>query len=112
MKVLVCGGRNYFNRKRIAEVLSLIGPTFIVHGAARGADTLAGEWAYATGLPQLRLPVDWCRHGLKAGVLRNIWMLAEAKPELVVAFPGGRGTAHMVHIAGEAGVPVLEVTDR
>jgi hypothetical protein len=36
-------------------------------------------------------------------------MLTEGKPELVVAFPGGRGTAHMMRIAREAGVEVVEV---
>lgn len=36
-------------------------------------------------------------------------MLADGKPDLVVAFSGGRGTAHMVKIALAAGVEVLEV---
>lgn len=36
-------------------------------------------------------------------------MLQEGKPDLVVAFPGGRGTAHMTRIAQEAGVPVVVV---
>jgi hypothetical protein len=31
-------------------------------------------------------------------------MLAEGKPELAVGFPGGRGTAHMTHVARVAGV--------
>jgi hypothetical protein len=36
-------------------------------------------------------------------------MLAEFQPTLVIAFPGGRGTAHMVRIAKDAGVQVMEV---
>jgi hypothetical protein len=36
-------------------------------------------------------------------------MLMEGKPDLVVGFPGGRGTAHMCRIAGEAGVEVIEI---
>jgi hypothetical protein len=35
-------------------------------------------------------------------------MLREGRPELVVAFKGGRGTAHMVTIAAAALVPVLK----
>ena len=36
-------------------------------------------------------------------------MLAMARPRLVVAFPGGRGTADMVRQAAGAGVHVLMV---
>ena len=35
-------------------------------------------------------------------------MLREGRPDLVVAFPGGKGTAHMVGLARRAGVAVLE----
>jgi hypothetical protein len=36
-------------------------------------------------------------------------MLEEGKPDLVVAFPGGRGTANMVKQVRGTGVNVLEV---
>ena len=36
-------------------------------------------------------------------------MLDEGKPDLVVAFPGGRGTADMIRKAEGAGVPVVTV---
>jgi UDP-N-acetylmuramoylalanine-D-glutamate ligase len=36
-------------------------------------------------------------------------MLAEGKPDLVVAAPGGRGTADMVRRARDAGIEVVEV---
>lgn len=36
-------------------------------------------------------------------------MLSEFQPDIVVAFPGGRGTAHMVRIARAAGIDVIEV---
>jgi predicted Rossmann-fold nucleotide-binding protein len=35
-------------------------------------------------------------------------MLSEGKPDLVIAFPGGRGTADMIRQAKEAGVPVRQ----
>ena len=43
-----------------------------------------------------------------AGPKRNQQMLDEAKPDMVVAFPGGKGTAHMRQIAKAAGVPVWQ----
>lgn len=36
-------------------------------------------------------------------------MLDEGKPDLVVVFPGGTGTADMVRRAKKAGVEVIEV---
>ncbi|MFM8542303.1 MAG: hypothetical protein ACKOAM_03525 [Chakrabartia sp.] len=38
-------------------------------------------------------------------------MLTDGKPTLVTALPGGKGTAHMVSIAREAGVEVVEMTE-
>jgi hypothetical protein len=39
----------------------------------------------------------------------RISMIDEGKPDLVVAFPGGRGTADMVKRAKKANVEVIEV---
>jgi UDP-N-acetylmuramoylalanine-D-glutamate ligase len=38
-------------------------------------------------------------------------MLRDGRPELVVAFPGGKGTAHMVKLARAAGVPVRQALE-
>ena len=50
---------------------------------------------------------EWHRLGRKAGPIRNQRMLDEGKPDLVVAFPGGTGTAGMVALACKAGVRVI-----
>ena len=52
---------------------------------------------------------DWEKHGRAAGPIRNKLMLDEGRPDLVVAFPGGRGTANMVKQASAASVEVIEV---
>jgi hypothetical protein len=82
----------------------------LIEGEAPGADTLAREWATEQGIPVERYPADWNRHGKAAGPIRNRRMLVEGKPDLVVAFPGGRGTANMISQAEAAGVKVLKVT--
>jgi len=51
----------------------------------------------------------WSKHGRAAGPIRNQEMIDECKPDLVVAFPGGRGTADMVRRAKAAGIRVIEV---
>ena len=108
MKVLVCGGRNYTNADQLDQVLSGIARiSMIIHGGARGADTLAGTWAQENGIAEVVVPAQWGL-GRGAGILRNGWML-QLEPQLVVAFPGGRGTANMVMQARRAGLEVYDV---
>ena len=82
----------------------------VIHGAARGVDTQAMIAAQTLpGVKHLPFQADWNAHGRAAGPIRNKRMLMEGKPDLVVAFPGGRGTENMKKQAKDAGVPVREV---
>lgn len=83
--------------------------TTIVHGDAKGADSLAGKWAALWQIPVERYPANWTLHGRAAGPIRNQQMLVEAKPDIVVAFPGGVGTDDMKFRAEDAGVELLVV---
>jgi hypothetical protein len=127
MKVIVCGGRDFDDRNFIYSWLDkLFAPSYgdsteaqpwrlprpdliLVLGGARGVDSIAEDWAVVNWVRQIVYPADWARHGRKAGILRNIEMLEAERPEMVVAFPGGNGTAHMCRIAEEAGVAVLRI---
>lgn len=113
MKVLVCGGRTYDNAARVAEVLEAIQArkslTAVIHGAAKGADTLAARWARANGVNEVAFPADWDAYGKGAGHVRNGEMLGRGHPDLVIAFPGGKGTLNMIGQAMAAGVQVLKV---
>ena len=113
IRVLVCGGGDFDDAEFLfAELDKLHGEhgfAVVIEGEARGADTLAGEWAEARGIELEKYPADWDGLGRKAGPMRNEQMLSEGKPNLVVAFPGGRGTAHMRRIAEEANVRVNKV---
>lgn len=112
MKVLVCGGRDLIMSDHYAkafhDIVGRVGATSVIHGGARGADAEAGKLAWGRGLPVEVFHPDWSQ-GRKAGPIRNQRMLDEGKPDLVIAFPGGRGTADMVSRARSAGVPVEEV---
>jgi len=114
-KILICGGRDYEDYGRLEDELNLLwraeGEYTIIHGCARGADSLAGQYAKQYNNPVEEYPADWDKYGRRAGPLRNIQMLEEGKPDLVVAFPGGRGTAHMIKIAQDAGVEVIKIDE-
>lgn len=114
MRILVCGGRGYHDYPKMCQFMSDLTeaqgePSAIIHGAAFGADRMAGRWAKENGIPVETFPANWIDHGKSAGPIRNAKMLKEGRPDLVVAFPGGSGTAHMVRIAEKAGVKIMKV---
>jgi predicted Rossmann-fold nucleotide-binding protein len=110
MRILVCGGRDYQNISAVRHALQALhakrGITLIIEGGALGADRLAREWAAISAIPCVTFDADWKTHGKAAGPLRNDRMIAEGKPDGVVAFPGGRGTADMAGKAEAAGIKV------
>lgn len=112
MRVIVCGGRHFNNIAfvwRSLDKLHAVTPiTELLHGAATGADLSAKEWAMTKpGIKRFKSKADWKKHGPAAGPIRNSHMLTW-KPDMVVAFPGGKGTADMVSKARQAGIPVHE----
>ena len=107
LRLLVCGGRDWGDAAAVRRTIRELQPTVIIHGAARGADRLADWAADSLGIPKLPFPAKWGLHGKKAGTIRNQQMLDEGKPDMVLAFPGGRGTEDMVGRAEKAGIPVV-----
>jgi hypothetical protein len=113
MRVLVCGGRHFDDWMLLKDTLDGLEPRagVVIHGAAPGADVLAGRWAALRRVPVEAFAADWGRLGPAAGPVRNARMLVEGRPDIVVAFPGGRGTANMVEQARAASVPVVLVDE-
>ena len=107
MRLLVTGGRDFDNGPAVFEVIEALHPAVVIHGSATGADLTAQGAAALLRIPVLAFPANWATHGKAAGPIRNAKMLKEGKPDLVVAFPGGKGTANMIKLAKDAGVPVL-----
>jgi hypothetical protein len=111
------GGRDLaWPHQRVAtELLARSGgrPVHLVlHGGARGADAAIGRAAHQLGWSSLVMPAQWQRHGRAAGPIRNRELLEQAIARavahtfpgsiasvLVVAFPGGAGTASLVQQA-------------
>ncbi len=81
----------------------------LVNGGAKGADFAGRWWAERFGMQVETYEADWDTHGRAAGPIRNQRMIDEGKPDLVLAFPGGRGTADMVRRAEKAGIEVRRV---
>lgn len=129
MRVLVCGGRDYADFAHVCHSLNRVFAEIddidvVIHGAATGADTLAKEWAESHDIKTEPFPAVWddlttppvvirrrkdgSQYNAAAGGIRNQRMIDEGNPDLVVAFPGGNGTADMIRRAREAGIRVIE----
>lgn len=114
LRVIVCGGRDFDDKALVFSTLAAVhaerGIRHLWHGGARGADSLAGEWGRTRReLSVHPTPARWTVHGKKAGPIRNQSMLGNGI-DLVIAFPGGRGTADMVARARAAGVEVMQIS--
>lgn len=111
-RVGVTGGRNYSDMETVQGVmwrLSVEDPdTRIISGGASGADRMCELAAHEIGLGVQMFRANWTEHGRAAGPIRNQEMV-DSGLDLLIAFPGGRGTADMVRRARAAGVPVEEV---
>lgn len=111
-RVVVTGGRGYDKPLPVLGALRRHLPIdALAHGGARGADTLAGDAATILGIPVTVFTAEWDKYGRAAGMRRNISMLEEFKPDIVIAFPGGKGTAGCVAEARKRGIAVEEVSD-
>ena len=117
-RVLVTGGRGYPHCEAVFERLATCRQEaarnglnlVVIHGdCPTGADHWAALWCRREGIEERRFPAQWDLHGRSAGPTRNQRMLDEGRPDLVLAFPGGRGTADMVRRADTAGVLVAHL---
>ena len=108
MRVIVCGTRRWHDRKKVADRLfDLPVDSTIVHGAARGADTIAHQEAQKLGLLVEPHVAEWDKFGRGAGLIRNNEM-AKLGADLCIAFWDGKsaGTQHMIETAKRYGIPV------
>lgn len=109
LKVAVTGGRDYEDASLVEDTLRMLyvqeGEFTLLHGGAPGVDSFAKQWAIDSGFTSQEFPANWAAFGKAAGPIRNRDMVREA--DMLIAFPGGRGTADCIKAATMAGVPVF-----
>ena len=112
MIVLVTGSRDWSDHRAVFAALDTLHADHVVtellHGAARGADSLAAAWAEAENVLARAFPADWSK-GRSAGPARTRAMLDWAgDAALVLAFPlpTSRGTWDTIHEAARRGLEV------
>jgi len=103
MKLAIVGSRTFNDyellKDEVDKLLKKYNITEIVTGGAKGADTLAEQYARENNLKITIFPAEWNKYGKKAGFIRNdkIWQYAD----FGIAFWDGesKGTQHSFKLA-------------
>lgn len=115
MRILVCGDREWKDRRRMESVLFDIfcEHDTLIFGCCRGADNMAYDILhaeYGNEINYAPYPAEWNKYGKAAGHIRNKQMIDEGRPELVLAFHNNidksKGTLNMIKQANKAGIEV------
>ena len=126
MNIAIVGGRDFFDYDLLKEtLLSAPGLDFIytkldsadtnnvkyniVSGGAKGADSLAEEFAKEFGLDMIVFHADWKQYGRGAGMMRNKQIISES--DIVFAFWDGKskGTKNSIDHAIKQNKPLTIV---
>jgi len=116
MRVIICGGREFSDEKRLNESLDAlhgVGPiTVLIHGNVTGAGIIAERWARRNGINVVRYPPNWETYGRRAEGIRNSFMLSDSRPDCLVLFEGGDNTRDLHTRAQAAGIPIVRCDEQ
>ena len=85
MRIAIIGSRNFSNEVLFTETINSL-PfeiTEIISGGAKGADTLAANWANQHSIKLTVYKPDWAKYGKAAGVVRNKLIIEDCEYCLV-----------------------------
>lgn len=111
-RIAITGGRDYTNWVCLTEQMDAHfswDDQLLVGDCPTGADLMARCWAEGREIPMALYEAEWEKYGLRAGPLRNEEMIVGGSAELLLAFPGGKGTASATGIARRAGIEIIVV---
>lgn len=115
-RILITGSRNFYDWELMHKILthakSRSAPdALLIHGNARGADTLARVTWHELKMPHKAFHADWNKYGIPAGHIRNQQMV-DFGADICLAFPLGKspGTRNCMKLAEQAGIRVVNIT--
>jgi hypothetical protein len=113
VRIIVTGSRSHCDVQLVERELDKLhrraSINVIIHGCCGAQAGAIEHWARLNGLSVVRYSPNWERFGHRGESLRNSFMLEDSRPDLVVAFPGGHGTADLVLRARTVGIAVIEI---
>ena len=107
MKIGVVGSRDFDDYKKLEKELNKIeGITEIVSGSAKGADTLAREFAEKNDIKLTEFKPDYEQYGRRAPIRRNK-KIVEYSDQIIAFWDGeSRGTKNTIDIAEKQDKPI------
>lgn len=102
-KLIVAGGRDFNDYAVLSKALwdfanAIDDEVSIISGMAKGADSLAVQWAKENNIELYEFPADWNTHGKSAGYKRNTEMGKAANGAIIFWDGQSKGTNHMINI--------------
>ena len=116
--VVVGGGRDFNEASRIWDFLDKLHASrpieILATGACPygGADKHAENWAKSREVCYFGFPAKFKLGGAKEGPIRNRVMIEHVRPHIVIAFPGGRGTASLLNEARKADIWAVDLSKK
>lgn len=114
MKLIVAGSRSIRDKQTVRYAIEdadlIFGPVDrIIHGGARGVDSLADDIARAKGFKVTVFEAEWDKYGKAAGPVRNRHMAKEADALVAIWDGESPGTKDMMEKAVNYGLDVLVI---
>ncbi len=112
MKIAIVGSRSFNDYEKMCTFIDehLDNYEFgsieaVVSGGAKGADTLAEQFARDNGFEMIVFPAEWKKFGPRAGFIRNVDIIREC--DICFAFWDGQshGTKHDLELCEEMSKP-------
>lgn len=111
MRLLVCGGRHFDDSMLVERELSRVHArtpvSVLIHGGLPGLGVSAEAWARRNGVRLIRYPANFSA-GKQGDFERDDFMLADCRPDALLALPGGRRTREMCDRARRSGLRILD----
>jgi hypothetical protein len=114
-RVLITGSRTWTNETLMREAFESINKdneynfrVILVHGTAKGADSMADKIGQELGWSIERHPADWNTHGKRAGFVRNSEMVSLGA-DICLAFikENSRGATMCAALAEKKNIPTI-----
>lgn len=109
VKIAIVGSRTFNDYDKLKNFIQQVcrleelDPLAVISGGAKGADTLAAQYARENNLELVVFIPDWDKFGRSAGFKRNIDIIDNC--DVCFAFWDGksRGTKHDIELCGQKG---------
>ena len=121
LKLAIVGSRTFSDYSLLVETLKThyfeeSGLAFneIVSGGARGADSLAAEFAKVNNIKLTIFWPDWDKFGKSAGFKRNVQIVDYADEVLAFSVDNSKGTGYSIELARKQNkvVRVIEIENK